>query len=277
VSKTLLFFVSFEIRNVMLRFIFLLILSFALSLPVIGQLRVGKLIIRSHESFDLGQSDILVADTLIMMDSSSLILNKLKKDNFIRAQVIILGNHCVIDGSGMTGSAGRQGKNGITPIGPCRDGTPGRDGTRGLDGTPGVNLYLYVEKIIMKGKAVIDLSGGNGGTGGTGGAGGSGSPGTLHCNGGNGASGGNGGAGGNGASGGNLVLNSPINLQIQELIGKDILVRNQGGYYGAAGRAGYYGSAGLGPGNRNGRDGKPGNEGTIGLSGTRGTITYESN
>ena len=137
-----------------------------LSSAVTAQVRVSKLVIKTNQSYDLGQSDILVADTLVMMDSSRLILNKLKPENFIRVKVAAIGNHCVIDGKGINGQAGRNGKPGITPIGPCLDGTAGRDGTKGLDGTAGINLFLYLERVSLKGVLTIDISGGNGGRGG---------------------------------------------------------------------------------------------------------------
>src|SRR5688572_14112606 len=120
----------------------LLMISVILLLPAFlaAQIRVSTLVIKTRESFDLGQSDILVADTLIMQDSSTLILNKLKKENYLRAQVAIFGNHCIIDGKGIDGKPGRDGTSGSTPIGPCQNGTPGKNASKGLDGAPGVNL-----------------------------------------------------------------------------------------------------------------------------------------
>lgn len=94
-----------------------------------AQVRVGTLVIESHETFELKNSDILVADTLIMKDSSRLVLNKLKKENYIRARVAIFGNYCVIDGKGIEGTPGRNGFSGETPFGPCSDGSPGRNGS----------------------------------------------------------------------------------------------------------------------------------------------------
>ena len=79
-----------------------------LSNSVLGQVRVSKLVIKSNETYTLSETDILVADTLIMMDSSRLVLNKLKPDNFIRTKVAIIGSYCVIDGKGLPGKAGRQ-------------------------------------------------------------------------------------------------------------------------------------------------------------------------
>jgi hypothetical protein len=257
----------------------LLLISIFLLLPFAlkAQIRVSKLVIQPKESFDLGQSDILVADTLVMMDSSTLILNKLKKENFIRAQVVVFGNNCIIDGHGINGKAGRDGVSGVTPIGPCQDGTPGRNAAKGLDGAAGINLFLYLEQVTIKGRVIINLSGGNGGRGGNGGAGGSGSPGTVHCNGGDGANGGNAGQGGNGANGGTLTLSSKQHPDIQQWIGTKIIVVNGGGVAGKGGRAGYHGSAGLGPSRKNGRDGQPGVDSVSGLAGIKGAINFESN
>jgi hypothetical protein len=254
-----------------------IVLFFFMPIALLAQIRVTKLVIKANESFNLGQSDILVADTLIMMDSSSLVLNKLKRENFIRAQVAVFGNNCSINGHGIDGKPGRNGISGNTPIGPCQDGTPGRNATKGLDGAPGVNLFLYLEHVTIQGKLIIDLSGGNGGRGGNGGNGGSGSPGTVHCIGGDGANGGNAGQGGNGANGGTLTLSSKKHPDIQEWIGTKILVKNGGGVAGPGGRAGYHGSAGLGPSRKNGKDGQAGTEGFSGITGIRGIINFESN
>ena len=224
-----------------------LLYALFLSNSLWAQVRVSKLLVKKNETYTLEQSDILVADMLVMMDSSRIVLNKLKPDNFIRAKVAIIGSYCVIDGKGIAGKPGRQGRNGLSYNAPCRDGLPGGPGTRGLDGRPGINLFLYLERINIRGPLVNDVSGGDGGPGGPGGSGGGGSPGTLHCNGGNGAMGGNGAPGGDGASGGNLVLSSPKIQTVQSVVGTKILVKTRGGNPGEGGRAGYHGGAGLGP------------------------------
>lgn len=256
--------------------IFILLL-FLLPVTLLAQIRVGTLIIKKHEVYDIGQSDILVADTLIMLDSSRLVLNKLKRENYLRIGTAIIGNRCVIDGHGINGKTGRAGKSGVSPTVPCSSGLPGGNGGRGLDGTPGINLFLYLERITLRGTLIIDLGGGDGGKGGDGGNGGGGSPGTVHCFGGDGSNGGNAGPGGNGANGGTLTLNSAISQKIKDMIGKQILVRNGGGYAGSPGRAGYHGPAGLGPARKNGKDGLPGTESASGISGNQGKINFESN
>jgi len=248
-----------------------------LSNSLLAQVRVGKLLVKAGETYTLAETDILVADTLVMMDSSRIVLNKLKTDNFIRAKVAIIGRYCIIDGKGIAGKPGRQGRNGLSYNAPCRDGLPGGPGTRGLDGRPGVNLFLYLERLTIRGPLIIDVSGGDGGQGGPGGSGGGGSPGTLHCNGGSGANGGNGAPGGNGAQSGNLMLSSPKIQSMKSWVGTKIVVKTRGGNPGEGGRAGYHGGAGLGPKGKNGKNGEPGAEGKSGFSGVDGEVKFESN
>lgn len=240
-----------------------------------AQVRVGKLLIRPHETYVLDSADILVADTLVMMDSSRIRLNNLKAENFMRIGVAVLGLNCSIDGRGMSGKKGEDGTPGLSPIGPCRDGVPGRNGLRGLSGAPGVDLFLYIDKIQMKGRLIINLSGGNGGDGGNGGAGGSGSPGTNQCFGGQGGDGGNGGGGGDGGRGGNLTIGGSDAGLIKNLLGSTIIVRNKGGSFGYGGFSGAGGAAGLGPGRNDGRPGKKGEDGVYGRPGEVGAVHFE--
>lgn len=256
--------------------------AFVLFLFITGslsaQVRVSKLVIKAKEVYTLGQSDILVADTLIMMDSSRLVLNKLKGENFIRVKVARFGNYCTIDGKGYDGQPGRNGAPGTTPTGPCLNGSPGRDGTRGLDGTKGLNLFMYLEKVTIRGQLIVELSGGSGGKGGQGGNGGGGSPGTRHCNGGNGANGGKAGAGGNGGNGGTLTISAPKPQVFKDLvIAKKIIVNNNGGVAGPSGKGGYHGGAGLGPSKKNGKDGEPGPYNANGISGENGNLVIQAN
>ena len=245
--------------------------SFALH----AQVRVTKLVIQPHETFYLDSTDILVADSLIMMDSSRIRLNGLKAENFIRTNVAIFGHHCIIDGRGVAGKRGAQGTQGLTPIGPCRDGVPGRNGLRGLSGGAGINLFLYIDKIHVKGRLVIDLSGGNGGDGGDGGNGGGGSPGTHHCNGGDGGRGGNGGAGGDGGHGGALTIGGRDADITRALVGNLLRLKSQGGSFGYGGIGGAGGQAGLGPRGKNGKAGDRGGDGLYGRPGDSGTILME--
>lgn len=260
----------------MTRFVLLIVLLL-FSGALAAQIRVSKLVIGKNEVYELKNSDILVADTLVMMDSARLVLNKLKRDNYIRAQTVIVGNHCIIDGRGLNGEPGKSGAPGTTPYGPCSDGSRGRNGGRGLDGTPGVNLFLYIEDIKLSGTLTIDLSGGNGGRGGDGGPGGGGSPGTVHCHGGNGGNGGNAGQGGNGADGGSLTLSSKKNPFIQNHIGSTINVYTHGGLPGLQGRVGDRGPAGLGPSRRHGKNGELGLEAPNAMAGINGKVNVEKN
>ena len=242
-----------------------------------AQIRISKLVVSKGETYSMIGSDILVADTLVMKDSSRIVLNPLRAENFIRTSVAIFGNHCFIDGNGINGKAGPKGNPGKSPIGPCQNATSGRNGARGLDGTPGINLFLYIDQLKSIGNLTILLSGGNGGDGGDGGPGGGGSPGTTHCFGGNGGNGGNGGAGGNGGNGGVLTLGGKDKTNVRALLGDSLIVQTGGGTFGYGGTAGYAGPPGLGPGKRNGKPGVPGKEGPHGRPGNTGTILFEDN
>ncbi len=240
-----------------------------------AQVRVAKLVIQPHETFYMDSTDILVADSLIMMDSSRISLNGLKAENFIRTNVAIIGKHCIIDGRGVNGKKGINGTPGLTPVGPCRDGISGRNGLRGLSGGPGINLFLYIDKIHVKGRLIIDLSGGSGGDGGNGGDGGGGSPGTQHCNGGDGGNGGNGGSGGDGGRGGVLTIGGRDAVITRALIGTLVIVKNSGGSFGYGGISGAAGAAGLGPHRKNGKRGHKGQDGVYGRPGDRGAVLIE--
>ncbi len=259
----------------MLRFFLIPLLCF--SAAGFAQVRVATLVIKKNEVYKLNPSDIIVADTLIMMDSSKIILNPLKTENFIRAGIVIIGNSCSIEGKGVNGQRGRDGAEGVTPIGPCKNGTPGRNGQRGLDGTPGIKLFLYIDKVNSFGSLTIDLSGGNGGDGGNGGPGGGGTPGTNHCSGGNGGNGGNAGAGGNGGDGGILTLGGKEAREIRKKLGSTLKVFTKAGTFGYGGVLGHPGPPGLAPNKRNGKAGEPGLEGQDGRPGNIGTILFENN
>jgi hypothetical protein len=235
------------------------------------------LLIKKNGVYKLSPSDIIVADTLIMMDSSRIILNPLKSENFIRAGVVIIGNNCVINGKGTNGTTGRDGLPGATPVGPCKNGSPGRDGARGLDGTPGIKLFLYIDKLNSFGSLTVDLSGGYGGDGGNGGPGGGGSPGTNQCFGGNGGNGGNAGAGGNGGDGGILTLGGKEAREIRKKLGANLKVFNKAGTFGYGGSLGHPGSPGLGPNKKHGKAGAGGIDGQDGRPGNIGTILFENN
>ena len=240
-----------------------------------AQIHVSRLVIEKGEVFSFGESDIVVADTLIMEDSASIVLNRLKKENYLHSKVMIIGKNCWIEGNGVKGNPGRPGRAGASPLGPCKSGSNGTPGGRGLDGTSGVNLFLYLDKVTMKAPLTINLRGGDGGVGGKGGDGGTGTSGTVHCNGGDGGIGGSAGNGANGGSGGSLTIHCPVNLS--ERLNKELKVINSGGYLGKGGRGGYPGSAGSGPNRRNGKQGMPGTEGLDGGLGRNGTVSIVHN
>jgi hypothetical protein len=247
-----------------------------ISISCFAQVRIEKLVVKAKDIYTLAPSDIIVADTLVMMDSSRIRLNDLKGENYIRTHVAIIGKNCVIDGRGINGKRGQNGAPGRTPIGPCVDGGPGRNGGRGLDGASGLNLFLYIDSINVKGSLIIDLSGGDGADGGNGGGGGGGSPGTTHCYGGNGGDGGNGGAGGSGGRGGTLSLGGNGVSQFRTMIGQILTIQNKGGSFGYGGISGYGGPSGLGPDKKNGKMGAPGSDGIHGRPADNGTILFEN-
>lgn len=238
-----------------------------------SQIRMAKLEIKKGEVFEIKDTDILVTDTLIMRDSSSIMLNRKVSDNFIHAAVLIVGKGVRIVGRGENGKRGKDGAKGITYDGPCLDGSFGRGGTGGSHGDNGVNLSLYIKTFELEGPMYIELNGGNGGDGGNGGEGGGGSPGLRVCAGGNGAVGGNGGTGGNGGNGGTLTLNCKSCSALHYWLNERFFPRTFGGFAGVGGNAGQGGRAGLGldgdssKDGRNGSRGKPGGNGEDGKPG----------
>ncbi len=248
-----------------------------LAISANAQVRVSSLVIEKGKTYSLGQSDILVADTIIMKDSSRILLNQLVKDNVIRSKVIIVGNDCWINGTGINGTEGVKGRDGVTPQGPCKDGTNGRNGGRGLDGGQGNRLFLYVTELRVNGKLTINLTGGNGGNGGDGGNGGGGGPGTIHCSGGDGGDAGDGGDGGNGGVGGTLIVECEECPNIRGLFGRDIIVHFGSGNFGYYGLAGYGGAPGLSPTRKSGKSGLNGVDGVNGKTSENGTVKFEGN
>jgi hypothetical protein len=236
-----------------------------------SQIRLTSLILKQNETFEFKNTDILVVDTLIMRDSSRIILNKSKAENFIHAKYLLVGNGCLIDGEGIHGKPGKAGRAGATSSAPCRIGAPGGNALPGEKGRNGLTLSFYITNYIINGSLIIDLNGGDGGDGGRGGNGGSGGGGTRVCTAGNGGPGGNGGNGADGGQGGTLNIHCkecrPLNL----LIGDKIQVRNFGGFGGLAGVGGFGGQAGLGPSpHKDGQNGPSGKNGTRGKQGKRG-------
>lgn len=261
----------------MIRLAFLLLLVPSLA---ISQIRLARLEVRKGEVYTIPSGDILVVDTLIMEDSSSIELNRAQKDNYIHAKVLRAGTGARILGRGEKGKDGKDGIKGITADGPCLDGAAGRGGTGGTYGGDGNNLFLYLTALHIQGTLQIDLSGGDGGDGGKGGLGGGGGPGLRVCVGGTGGAGGNGSTGGNGGNGGTLTVNCKSCIDLRVWLGEKLLVRNFGGYGGIGGDGGSGGPAGLSTVGDNAKDGKigaKGKKGADGEAGKQGAINFGYN
>ena len=236
-----------------------------------SQIRLTKLVLKQGEIYTIKKTDILVVDTLIMEDGSKIFLNNEKNENFIHAKYAFIGKNCLIDGEGKKGNAGKAGQNGVTQLGPCKDGGIGANGSPGIVGQPGITLSIYSTKLNVTGSIVIDLNGGDGGDGGNGGNGGDGGSGTRLCPGGNGGLGGNGSNGANGGQGGSLNIHCKDCPDLNLLMGEKILVRNFGGFGGQLGNGGAGGRAGLGQ--SDGQNGSRGKDGLAGKQGKQGIVT----
>ncbi len=239
----------------------------------LAQIRLNTLTIGPNEVFELQNTDVMVVDTLILRDSSRVVLNALKKDNFIHLKKLIVGWGSAIVGKGTPGIPGATGPSAVTAGGPCRDGTAGLPGTPGTAGSSGVNLFLYIDELLIKGNLVVDLAGGDGGDGGKGGNGGDGNTGTRLCQGGNGGDGGAGAAGGRGGQGGSLTITSIYGANLRNSMGEKIIVRSYGGFGGIGGEGGMGGQCGLSP-SRDGDQGRKGQTGLQGKAGKSGGIFY---
>lgn len=235
-----------------------------------AQIRLTKLVLKTKEVYELKGSDILVVDTLVMMDSSRIILNKLKPDNYLHAKAAIFHKGAFIDGKGIAGIHGRNGRPGATATTPCTDGKSGSIGSEGTDGAHGTNLFLYFSDIHVPGTLVIDVSGGDGAEGGDGGTGGSGGSGTRLCKGGSGGSGGPGAKGGNGGNGGSVTFKSRRIPELRTMLNEKIIVRTFGGSQGQGGDGGPGGYSGLSPADDSKMDGKHGKKGVKGQEGSPG-------
>jgi hypothetical protein len=259
---------------------FIVVLLFA-PVAAFSQIRIDKLVIPAKETYALTGTDIIVVDTLIMNDSSTILLNTAKRDNFIHAKSLVARKGARIMGVGSKGERGKDGSKGLTIDGPCIDGTPGHGGTGGSHGDNGNNLFLYLNQLTVTGSLTIDLRGSDGGDGGNGGQGGGGSLGTRVCVGGTGGPGGNGGTGGNGGNGGALTISCKECIDsLRAMLGHRLLVKNYAGFGGLGGEAGAGGLAGLGAQGMTSKDGKigpRGKRGADGVNGKEGSINFERN
>jgi len=245
-------------------------LALVIMSPAFGQVRLNTLVVKPKEVYELKGTDILVVDTLILMDSATLLLNKLRAENFIHAKVLVLYPGSLIDGKGVHGIGGRTGRPGVSSSAPCSDGSTGLQGTEGTHGGNGISLFLSFQDIVLHGAFRIDVSGGDAGDGGKGGIGGGGGSGTRLCAGGNGGDGGPGSNGGNGGNAGTLTFQAKQIPELRFMLGERIQVRNYGGNPGAGGEGGGGGYAGLNAAGKNTLDGKPGRKGQRGKDGQSG-------
>lgn len=247
-----------------------LLLFLAISVPTLGQIRMTTLVVKPKEVYEMKGTDILVLDTLILMDSAVLVLNKLKTENFIHAKKLVFHQGSMIDGRGVRGIAGRNGRPGSSSSAPCSNGGAGNQGTEGTNGGNGLHLYLAFQDIVLHGTVTLDVSGGDAGDGGDGGVGGGGGTGTRLCAGGSGGMGGPGSNGGNGGNGGTITFQAKRIPELRSMLGERIHVRNFGGHPGTAGEGGGGGYAGLNPIGKSSLDGKPGRKGANGKDGKQG-------
>lgn len=259
----------------MRRFCLIVALVYLIFSNGIAQIRLNYLQIGAREVYEMRGTDILVVDTLVLLDSSRILLNMSKKDNFIHVRQLVVGRGSQIVGKGLPGTRGAAGAEPSSlPAGPCKDGASGQSGKPGTHGTDAVNLFLYVDDLRFKGSLLIDLAGGDGGDGGKGGKGSDGNPGTKLCQGGSGGKGGTGGAGGNGGRAGNLTITSRYGSDLRSQMGEQIIVRSFGGFAGLGGEGGLPGLAGLGP-IRDGDTGQKGEAGAGGIPGKPGAVFFQ--
>ncbi len=247
-----------------------LLLVSLVALPAFGQVRMNTLVVKPGEVYELKGTDILVVDTLILMDSATLLLNKLKAENFVHAKKIVFYRGSLIDGKGVHGISGRPGRQGPSSSAPCSNGGSGLQGTEGTNGGHGISLFLSFQDIILHGAPTIDISGGDAGDGGKGGIGGGGGTGTRLCAGGNGGAGGPGSHGGNGGNAGTLTFQATRIPELRSMLGEQIIVHNYGGNPGTGGEGGSGGYAGLNAAGKSSLDGKSGRKGPKGKDGQTG-------
>lgn len=233
----------------------------------VGQTRLGILEIPNGGSYQMPE-DTLIVDELILRDSATLVLHPKSARSFIQAKRISIGSGGTINGKGLSGLQGQNGKHALPVSGVCKDGLSGGNADTGMNGETGKNLSINAEELIIAESFHIYLNGGNGGDGGKGGNGSGGSQSSAHCksNGGDGGLGGNGGTGGNG---GVFELNYVNGVSLADLLVK-VGLHNLGGYHGIGGDGGRGGLKGHGASeqfSKNGEKGKNGKDGAVGKEG----------
>ena len=126
-----------------------------------GQIRLDKLEINTHQTYSMAGSNVLVVDTLIMRDSSCLMLHKEKSESIINVKVLIVNIGAKILGYGVDGKAGKVGSDGFRQGAPCRVGGNASEGAVGGNGSNGRNLSLYVNQLVITGSLTINFSPGS--------------------------------------------------------------------------------------------------------------------
>jgi hypothetical protein len=166
--------------------------------------------------------DTFLLDSLLMGDSSVLLLDVRHIACLIRANYFSAGNGVIIIG---IGHDGKRGNDGADASARALD-LPGKDGT---SGTPGMNLTLNFSNLDLQGLLVIELYGGRGGDGGRGGS--------IYqyaaTNAAERPNQGRGGSGGDGGNGGNLIFSCPSDLE--NIVKDKIVINAQGGLGGKSG------------------------------------------
>jgi hypothetical protein len=256
------------IRKIFLSAFASLVLTFFNS--VFAQLRFDALTLKPKEIYTIIESDILVVDSLVMGDSSTIMLDMTKKESFLHFKAIQIGKGCLIVGRGKDGLKGQDGVKGKNGNGPCADALNGSNGGKGIEGMPGSSLSVYLSHINLLGTLTIDVAGGDGGEGGKGGNGGNGTGGTKLCQGGDAGNGGNGGDGAKGGDGGVLKLFcKDCATNLVSLENRKLFLKVFPGNAGDGGQEGSAGNPGLGT--KEGKIGKDGIPGKVGISGVKGS------
>lgn len=238
-----------------------------------AQLRFDALILKPKEIYKITESDILVVDSLVMGDSSTIMLDMTKKESFLHFKAIQTGNGCSIVGRGKDGLKGQDGVKGKNGNGPCADAFNGSNGSKGSAGMPGSNLSVYLSRINLLGSLTIDVAGGDGGEGGKGGNGGDGTGGTKLCRAGDAGNGGNGGDGAKGGDGGTIKLVcKDCATNLVSLENSKLFVKVFPGNAGDGGQEGSAGNPGMGA--NEGKIGKDGIPGRVGATGVKGSCRF---
>ena len=258
-----------------------------LIIPIIG---IGQKVYKLKKNQTaIVSTKILLLDTLILDDNSTLKIANAVQAFKIIAKYALIGNNVTIEGSKeLIDTANQNGTNGLPVTIDCKKGNNGENGKKGIDGQSATDIFLYV-RIFSLGSLNINCSGtraGNGGDGGNGSKGANAK--VLSCAAQPGGKGGNGGNGGDAGNGGTVIFNYTFiddfgnYLNNQPTISK-VSFNLSGGIGGNGGRRGQKGEAGNKlPGsttdpNKYVEDSKQGLTGLNGKNGYSQTIAVKQN